>query len=87
MTKSNIKQINNDFKNNIVPYEFTYTVEKFNTKIDFNKLWYNDYYQSKEYIYKKLLPGSYEIPYMDDVITEMSKLILLPSDEMENKNV
>ena len=83
-SKNSIKRINYEFNNNILPSEFTYNTQK-KLNIDFNKLWYNDYYQSPEFIYKNLLPGADEIPYMENVITEMAKLILLPSEEMDNK--
>lgn len=84
MKNSIIKQINIDFKNDILPNEFNYNIENKNSNIDVYKLWYNEHYKSNEYIREKLLPDS-ENSFLNVIINEMSKLVLSPLEEMINR--
>ena len=82
--KSKINEINYMLKNGIVPDEFNFTLEP-KPIFDYSKVWYNDFYQSPEYIASKFPNGWQSIPFFDKVIEEMANMTLLPIEEIEIK--
>ena len=82
--KSKINEINDMLKNGIVPDEFNFTLEQ-KPVFDYSKVWYNDFYQSPEYIASKFPNGWQSIPFFDKVIEEMANMSLSPIEEIEIK--
>jgi hypothetical protein len=84
--QSIVKNIIEQFSNDEVPEELTYTVEP---KLNYDpyKLWYTDYYKSPEYIASKLPNGWQSIPAFDKVIEEMSKNAITPLEEMNKREM
>ena len=79
---SNIKKINNQFKNGYIPQELFYTL--LIRDIDINKITYNNTYKSFEYHANKL-PYYKSIPGLDKVIQNMADKTLSPLEELELK--
>ena len=82
-----INEINLLFSQGIVPDEFNFVLER-KPLFDFSKIWYNEYYQSTNYISSKFSSGWQSIPGFDKIINKMSEISLLPLEELElRKNI
>ena len=77
-----INEINLLFSQGIVPEEFNFKLEN-KPLFDFNKIWYNEYYQSTDYIASKFSSGWQSIPGFDKIIEKMAEISLSPLEELE----
>ena len=77
-----INEINYLLNQNIVPEEFNFKLEN-KPLFDFNRIWYNEYYQSTDYIASKFSSGWQSIPGFDKIIEKMAEISLSPLEELE----
>jgi len=87
-----IKSINNSFVNGYIPNCFFYNASsEYNMSIDFNKIQYNNYYQSYEFFESKFSKGYDNIVGLSDVIenkaTNAKNNNINPLDEINNLSI
>jgi hypothetical protein len=80
-----LNEINESFMKGYIPDSLTYQLEEKNN-IDFNKMWYNDYYQSIDYISRQYPKGWDSLIGFDKVLESIAKEAPLPLEEMEIRN-
>lgn len=84
MTSRDIRKINEQFANGVLPEEFNFT-GVINSNIDWDKVRYNAFYRSPEYFLNKYPKGFENLPGADKIIDEMILQCKSPLEEMNER--
>ena len=84
MSAEELRQINRCFQNGVLPSLLNYTIQP-KDAIDWDKVRYNAFYKSPDFLLNKFPAGFENLPASDILIDKMISTMKSPLEEMEER--
>jgi len=84
MSVEELRQINRSFQNGVLPSLLNYTLQP-KDGIDWDKVRYNAFYKSPDFLLNKFPAGFENLPASDEIIDVMLSNLKSPLEEMEER--
>ena len=78
----NLRKLNQQIDNGILPSVLDFSLQNQNKSVDMDKLKYNAFYRTYEFVEKRFPPGHQDFPGFDKIIEDIAQSLPTPLEEM-----